>query len=268
MENIEIYKTQDGSIGLYDKTLNEVYHSKFGAKTESFEKFIEPALIFENKQVNILDICYGIGYNTKCAIENFKNILSVDCIEINEKLAKKSYEFEYNDKIDNIIKSNLENPEFINFYFDDARKTIKKINKKYDIVFHDGFAPHKQPELWSEELIFEISKHLKSDGIYCTYNHSKPVLNALSKAGLYIGKTIKSDKIIGTVASFNKNLIANPLNEFELMSLNTKSAITYKDKNLKQTSKEIIEKREKEIKSSRLETLSHLKNIYKSHNLL
>ena len=48
--------------------------------------------------------------------------------------------------------------------------------KKYDIIFHDGFAPYKQPELWSEELIFEISKHLKKDGVYCTYNHSMPVL--------------------------------------------------------------------------------------------
>ena len=82
MENIEIFKTQDGSIGLYDKALDEVFHSKFGAKKEAFEKFIEPSLFYKDKPTKILDICYGIGYNTKCALENFSNIQLIDCIEI------------------------------------------------------------------------------------------------------------------------------------------------------------------------------------------
>ena len=74
MENIETFITQDGSIGLYDKTLDEIFHSKFGAKKEAFEKFIEPCFLLNNKPLKILDICYGIGYNTKCAIENFNQI--------------------------------------------------------------------------------------------------------------------------------------------------------------------------------------------------
>lgn len=74
MKNIEIFYTQDGSIGLYDKALDEIFHSKFGAKKEAFEKFIEPSLFISNKPLKILDICYGIGYNTKCALENFNNI--------------------------------------------------------------------------------------------------------------------------------------------------------------------------------------------------
>ena len=73
MKNIEIFKTEDGSIGLYNKEMNEIYHSKYGAKKEAFEKFVEPALILNNKQLKILDVCYGIGYNTKCALENFLN---------------------------------------------------------------------------------------------------------------------------------------------------------------------------------------------------
>ncbi len=266
MNNIEIYKTADGSIGLYNKDLDEVYHSKYGAKTEAFEKFIKPALCLDSKCVDILDICYGIGYNTKCALEHFKSIKSIDCIEIDENLAKKSYEFEYNDKINEILKSNLDKPDFINFYFRDVRKIIKILNKKYDIIFHDGFAPHKQPELWSEELIAEISKHLKNNGIYCTYNHSKPVLNALFKAGLYIGKTVENNKTIGITASFNKELIKNPLADFEIEILSTKSAITYKDKNLCSTKENILKQREEEIASSKLETLSHFKSNIKKCN--
>ena len=90
MKHIEIFETQDGSIGLYDKDLNEVFHSKFGAKTEAFEKFIQPALIYKDKPIKILDICYGIGYNTKCALENFTNIIEIDCLEIFKNLASAS----------------------------------------------------------------------------------------------------------------------------------------------------------------------------------
>lgn len=69
MRDYEFYYTQDGSVGLYSYADDDVYHSKFGALTEAWEKFILPADIDSklNKQANIrvLDVCYGIGYNTK-----------------------------------------------------------------------------------------------------------------------------------------------------------------------------------------------------------
>ena len=263
MQNIEIFYTQDGSIGLYDKALDEIFHSKYGAKKEAFEKFIEPALILNNKPLKILDICYGIGYNTKCALENFKNIELIDCVEINKELVLKSHEFEYDKKINKIIKENLEKPDFINFYIDDARNIIPKLNKKYDIIFHDGFAPHKHSVLWSENFIFELSNLMHKNSIYCTYNHSKPVLKALYENNLIIGKTIKENKTIGTIASFNPELILNKYNNLELGELNTKSAITYKDKELNLTHKEIINARKKEIDSSSLISLSRYKKELK-----
>ena len=263
MQNIEIFKTQDGSIGLYDKNLDEIFHSKFGAKTEAYEKFIEPALIYKDKPVRILDICYGIGYNTKCALENFSNILEIDCLEINSELVQKSAEFEYSEKINEIIAQNLVNPNFIHFYIDDARKSIQKLNKKYDIIFHDGFAPHKHSILWSEDFIFKIASLAHKDTIYCTYNHSKPILNALFKADFIIGKTIKNDKTIGTIASFNPSLIKNKYDKIELLELRTKSAITYKDKSFNLSHEEIIKNREADIADSDLTTLSQLKKQIK-----
>lgn len=264
MDDIEIFTTQDGSLGLYNKKMDEVYHSKFGAKTESFEKFIEPCLIINNKPLEILDICYGIGYNTKCAIENFNEIKSIDCVETDKQLVNKSPEFEYDVKINKIIEKNLKNPDFIHFYIEDIRKFIKRTNKKYDIIFHDGFSPHKQSEVWSEELIFEIVNHLKPDGLYSTYNHSKPVLKALLNTGIKIGKTIKNNKTIATVASYNEKLILNPLDDYDLGMLETKSAITYKDKDLNLTHCEILLNRQKEITSSNLITLSKYKKLIQS----
>lgn len=266
MQNIETFITKDGSIGLYDRKLDEIFHSKFGAKKEAFEKFIEPCLVYKNKPIKILDICYGIGYNTKCALENFSNIELIDCIEINPELVKKSAEFEYDKKINEIIANNLNNPNLINFYIEDARNALLKLNKKYDIIFHDGFAPYKQSILWSEEFIFKIASLMNKDSLYCTYNHSKPVLNALYKTNLTIGKVIKEEKIIATIASFNPDLIENKYDNIELGELNTKSAITYKDKNLNLSHDKIIQNRQKEIENSNLITLSQYKkenNEYK-----
>ncbi|MBQ8476520.1 hypothetical protein IJ531_05605 [bacterium] len=257
MKNIEIFTTADGSVGLYDKELDEIYHSKYGAKKEAYEKFIEPAKVLDYKPLDILDICYGIGYNTKCALENYKNIHTIDCIEINSELVQQSPQFEYEEKINEIIKKNLEHPDFINFYIEDARIFVKNCKKKYDIIFHDGFAPHKQATLWSEEFILKVSELLKPEGIYCTYNHSKPVLNALYKAGLTLGKGKNS-----TVASFISSIIKDPLGEYELGMLNTKSAITYKDPSLRASHEEIILKRLEETNSSNLKTLS---GYVKSH---
>lgn len=269
MKNIKTFITQDGSIGLYDEILGEIFHSKYGAKKEAYEKFVAPALIYKDKPIKILDICYGIGYNTKCALENFSNIKQIDCLEINHELIKKSVEFEYDKKINDIIEKNIEKPSFINFYVDDARKSIQKLNKKYDIIFHDGFAPYKQCVLWSEDFILKIASLAHKNTIYCTYNSSKPVLAALVEAGFIIGKTVKNDKIIGTIASFDPDLIENKYSEIELGALKTKSAITYKDRDLNLPNEEIINNRNQEILNSKRISLSHYKkNVQASGDLL
>ena len=43
MKNIEIFTTKDGSVGLFNKELNEIYQSREGAPKESKEKFIIPS---------------------------------------------------------------------------------------------------------------------------------------------------------------------------------------------------------------------------------
>jgi len=77
------YFTNDGSVGLYSPHDDDIYHSTYGALTEAYEKFILPAN-FENyfktnNKIKILDICFGIGYNTKCFLnffyENFEKKL-------------------------------------------------------------------------------------------------------------------------------------------------------------------------------------------------
>lgn len=85
------YFTNDGSVGLFSPEADDIYHSTYGALTEAYEKFIFPAEIekyFEtHNEIKVLDICYGIGYNTKSFL-NFlleKNILKIN---FQKKLSK------------------------------------------------------------------------------------------------------------------------------------------------------------------------------------
>ena len=75
MRDYEPYYTEDGSIGLYSFADKDVYHSKFGALTEAWEKFILPSGLEKNNnsEIKVLDVCYGIGYNTKALMSFFIN---------------------------------------------------------------------------------------------------------------------------------------------------------------------------------------------------
>lgn len=62
------YFTNDGSVGLYSPEFDDIYHSSTGALTEAYEKFIMPVNMDEllkKDKIKILDICFGIGYNSK-----------------------------------------------------------------------------------------------------------------------------------------------------------------------------------------------------------
>lgn len=136
MRDYEPYYTEDGSIGLYSYGDKDVFHSKFGALTEAWEKFVIPSkpdeiLKMQNK-INVLDICYGIGYNTKAlmtfVIEKNKNkiykknilqklfdkLLNIDTIDddnnsIKEKCLSQYYDTIYTDK-----KISMQNKKDIN----------------------------------------------------------------------------------------------------------------------------------------------------------
>ncbi len=87
-EDIKFELTQDSSVGLFDKKIGDIFHSKTGALTEANEKFINPVLrVLSNftSNLNVLDICFGIGYNTKALFENLNGYnINVDALEYNK----------------------------------------------------------------------------------------------------------------------------------------------------------------------------------------
>ena len=87
---IDFRYTQDGTAGLYDNKTDDIFHSASGALKEAFDKFINPineSFIEFDNNVNVLDICYGVGYNSK-ALLNTLSILydsvNIDALEYNK----------------------------------------------------------------------------------------------------------------------------------------------------------------------------------------
>lgn len=139
------YMTNDGSVGLYNDSVNDIYHSAFGALTEAYEKFVEPAkdILGSKKNIRVLDICYGIGYNTKAFMnELLKTDLSdktikIDCVDNNKTLIelspfiKSDINFFSRLKYKSELRKNISN-------YDEAKKiTSLKINNKKNYKIHD-----------------------------------------------------------------------------------------------------------------------------------
>lgn len=337
MNKYDFILTDDNSVGLFNNEVNDIYHSKNGALTEARQKFVEPSFtFFEKDELNILDICYGIGYNTKAAISSNKN-LKIDALEYDEDLVllspfikdgiedknicisilnnilkfkeldfiynflskhinKSSIEFfdenmvdfirflikkgyinnpivDNNSFLHNIYynyissnnkykpKSNKNNKISINYYFNDARISLKSLNTTYDIVFLDAFSPQKDPTLWTIDFLSLIKQHMNKNSVLVSYSKSTPFRNSLYKLNFYIGKTFIDDIDMGTIASLDKNKIINPLTDYDLELLNTRSGITYKDVNLSLSCDEILKNREIEQINSNL--ISHTQFLKK-----
>lgn len=95
MYEIYPYFTNDGSVGLFSPEADDIYHSTYGALTEAYEKFILPS-DFKNffkkyNEIKILDICFGIGYNTKSFLNYYFENIYTETIDDNNIL--------YNDKL-------------------------------------------------------------------------------------------------------------------------------------------------------------------------
>ena len=146
----------------------------------------------------------------------------------------------------------------INFYTEDARNTILTLNKDYDLIFLDAFTYTKAPQLWSIEFISELYNRITNSGLLLTYSTSAQVRKTFLDNSFYVGKIYneKNNKVIGTIASKDKNMIEHPLDNFEIGLCNTKAGIPYHDPNLSFNNNEILELREYDFKNSNLQSSS------------
>ncbi|MCF6309368.1 MAG: hypothetical protein L3J19_02675 [Sulfurimonas sp.] len=224
----EMVLSEDGSYTAYSKEYNEHYHStKDGALRESLLKHVLPAFKIKKNldEINILDICFGLGFNTLATIYYHKknsltSKLNIYSPELDESLIKALNVFTYPkefDELKHIIAELVNKGTYsdenlhVELFLGNAREYIQKFSNKFtketegfDIVYQDAFSPSANPSLWTKEYFSDIKKCMKKDGLLTTYSMALSTRLALYENGfnIYInsGKGFRD----ATVASMNE----------------------------------------------------------------
>lgn len=270
-------KTDDGSYSIKSKEINhkvETLHTSTGAISESFEKFIKPLKLDYKKDIAILDICAGLGYNSSAAIDDFlKNAdgstnLHIDMLEISKPTLAAGLMVPSPIKAHDITKKAIEQslidcdyasleleetavPENIDLriHIDDARQVIQKLeDNAYDAIFLDPFSQNMSPELVSVDFFKEFRRVIKDNGIVCTYTSSAPVRMGFIEADFYVSLGPIFGRFQGgTLASPSpRNLTKSlPKNDEIKMALSD-VGIPFRDPNLNLSSAEILDNRTEE----------------------
>lgn len=89
----------------------------------------------------------------------------------------------------NIIEFNFFNLKVnLHFYNGDVLDMLKSLNIKAYSWFLDGHSPHKNPEMWSEEVMLKVAMNTCEGGTFATFTAANAVREALQKGGFRIEK--------------------------------------------------------------------------------
>lgn len=294
------HPTDDGSLTFFSSEFDEAFHSSRGAKQEAETKYVEPTSIKEKARqcskihevnaspgaclqgtVRLLDVCYGLGYNTAAAIEAIWSVnpqcqIEAIALEINPAVPRQASAegllYGWQQPIPQLLTELALTGSVKDRYltakllWGDARQTIQQIYRQQwqaDAIFLDPFSPPKCPQLWTVEFIALVAKCLKPTGRLATYSCAAAVRSALFLAGLKFGSIYVANGSPGTVAGFaDENLPLLSLQERE--HLHTRAAIPYRDRYLNDSAPKIRERRQQEQKHCNLEPTSRWKKRWLS----
>jgi tRNA U34 5-methylaminomethyl-2-thiouridine-forming methyltransferase MnmC len=191
--------TADHSESFLNEEVGEAYHSFKGAIEEAEQKYVIPCKIRElatTGKLTILDVCFGLGYNSAKAIEEALKI-NPDCqievvgLEYDPKIVEKIQEVTPPLNIYKLYKTlNPRNLEVtlgnvkVTLILGDARETSKQLQQEFDAIFFDPFSPKSSPEMWSCEFFTEMCRVLKKAGILSTYSCARMARDNMAAAGL------------------------------------------------------------------------------------
>ncbi len=281
MEDISVFTpklTADGSFTFFCAEIGESFHSVQGAKEEAQLKFVEPCQIAQKAQkpiLRLLDVCYGLGYNTAAALEviwanNPSCRVELVALELDPAVPRAAIAHNLLSSSPPPIPQLLEvlarslQVETDRFHaqllLGDARTTIQQLhqsNFQADAIFLDPFSPPRCPQLWTVEFLHHVASCCATDGRLATYSCAASVRSALIAAGLKIGPTLQvGGRQPGTVASFTATDLPI-LSERSQEHLQTRAAVPYRDPQLCDPAHVILQRRQIEQQASSLEPSSH-----------
>lgn len=204
---MSIELSSDGSYTLFNQEYQESYHSlKDGAINETLFKHIFPAFTYAElgERIRVLDICFGLGYNSFFTLKHFLSNNTFAKLEIYSpekdfKLLESLKHFSYPQELkdiegfDEILFHLIKNTKYqassfcLECFLGDAIEYVQTFQDEFfDIIYQDAFSPKKNPELWSKEYFSLLYKKLKPKGIITTYSQSGAIRDNAKEAGFFV----------------------------------------------------------------------------------
>ncbi len=238
-------ETADGSATLYSEAFDECYHStRDGALKESLQKHVLPAfsLLPPKNEITILDVCFGLGYNTWTTLyylqhNIFPGRVTILSPEFDRELVASLVHFDYPSEFDFLrpIIARVSGEGFyeddrfrIRVLFGDARKSIPTIDRSVDIVYQDPFSPKKNPLLWTREYFADLRRIVSDEVILTTYSSATPVRMGLHENGFLLYEPPSEGVRSGTIASL-RPLDLTPI-DMELKKRRNPAAASMRDR--------------------------------------
>jgi len=187
---LSVQITADGSHTLLQEGLQESYHSKHGAISESKWIYLQEGFDRLSKHhdvpLRILEIGFGTGLNAMLTLMsatdgnfqvtyesveaypvpleiaaqlNYPTLLSWQCAETYwQQLHAAGWD-----------RPVVISEKFVLFKRQVLLEEIQWPDETFDLVYYDAFSPARQPEMWSAEHLYKVLKAMKVGAVLVTY---------------------------------------------------------------------------------------------------
>lgn len=276
--NLVLESTADGSMTLFSEDFGECFHSRTGAYAEAYTTYVEAtnlAKLAQAPTLALLDVCYGLGYNTAAALETILRVnpacrVRLIALELDPRVPHQAVRDNLIGGWSPSVRACLQdlathgqaqrNWLEATLLWGDARQRIQAVDKsgfQADMIFFDPFSPPHCPELWTVEFIYRVTRFLSPTGKLATYSAAAAGRTAFRLAGLSIGPLAAAGRRWpGTLAQVTSLGLA-PLSNQEQEHLLTRAAVPYRDPDLTDSADIIRQRRQREQADSDLIPTSH-----------
>ena len=182
--------------------MDEHYHSTFGAITESKHVFIGSGYkTMQADHLKIFELGFGTGLNALLTLhESLNDKKNIKYVGVEKYPLDKDILIKLNYSqllpetkascFDLLHECEWEIPCRItdNFILLKLQKDIRdlSIDMVFDLVYYDAFAPGKQPDMWSYDLLSSVSSLIRPGGVLVTYSAMGQLKRDLRKLGFKV----------------------------------------------------------------------------------
>lgn len=202
-DNLEIVQTSEGIHTLYNKQVDEHYHSMQGSLQDNMLVFIKNGLLSVNKnlpEIKVLEMGFGTGlnailtYRENYVLQKHIHYTTVEAFPLPASITNELNYFEYFGKPLQPFFQKMhacdwfENIAFGDFVLHKIKSDMLELHLDggYDLIYYDAFSPIHQPELWTFEVLHKIYDACNRGAILVTSCTKGDVKNTLAKVGFKV----------------------------------------------------------------------------------